>query len=214
MKRMAAVLIAVLVLVLSGLLHGLASERWATKPALSQAAARVPKVPTEIGPWRAEPVESDAAAFAQAGAVSYWTRSYVNGKTKDRILVILMCGRSGRMAAHTPEVCYRGAGYEMERDPETLALSTSQGAALGTFWTARFAKAGDTASAQRLWWSWRAQDTWQASAQPRWDFGGASCLYKLYLSHDETGPENASTAAITDFMRQFLPELNKTLFGA
>lgn len=211
MKRLVAVVIALLVLIVSGLLHGLASERWQTKPALTEAAARVAKVPMDIGPWRADSVEADEAAFYQAGALAHWTRSYVNVKTKERYLVILMCGRSGRMAAHTPEVCYRGAGYEMERDAQILAVSTSQGVLLGTFWSARFSKDAGAGSGLRLLWSWRAKDTWQAPAQPRWDFGGEPFLYKLYLSHDEAGPGSASTAAITDFLRHFLPELNKTL---
>jgi hypothetical protein len=212
MKRLVTLAVALLVLVVSGLLHGFSSERWASAPALNDAAARVAQVPLEIGDWKAEPIESDSAAFFQAGAQAYWTRTYMNARNKDRILAILMCGRSGRMAAHTPEVCYRGAGYEMDRLPETLTVSTLAGANLGTFWSARFTKDAGSAADLRLFWSWSAKDTWQASTQPRWDFGGEAFLYKLYLSHEEAGPASASTTAVTAFMRLFLPELNKTLF--
>jgi hypothetical protein len=212
MKRLVTVSVALLVLVVSGLLHGFSSERWAPAPALNDAAARVAKVPLAIGDWEAEPVESDAAAFFQAGAQAYWTRSYVNTHTKDRILAILMCGRSGRMAAHTPEVCYRGAGYEMDRTPETVAVTALAGANLGTFWSARFTKDGGNAADLGLLWSWSAQGNWQASTQPRWDFGGEPFLYKLYLSHEDSGPANASTTAVTAFLRQLLPSVNQTLF--
>ena len=52
---------------------------------------------------------------------------------------------------------------------------------------------------------------WQASANPRWEFGGAPFLYKLYVSHDAPGSATAAADAVQDFFRQFLPELQQTL---
>ena len=212
MKRLATIVVALVILVVSGLVHGYWSERWAPSSALRAAAARVDKVPMEIGDWKAQTIDGDAGAFYQAGAQAYWTGSYVNTRNKTTMLVILMCGRAGRMAVHTPEVCYRGAGYEMQRVPDTLAATSATGEKLGTFWTARFSKAAGVASDLRLYWSWNVQGAWQASAQPRWDFGGEPFLYKLYLSHDAPGPASAATTTALGFMRQFLPELDKTLF--
>ena len=112
MKRMAAVTVSLLVLVVSGLLHGYSSERWTSAPALTGATARVGNVPMQVGDWKAEALESDAAAFFQAGAQAYWTRSYVNSRNKDAMLVILMCGRSGAWPCIPPKFATGAPGLK------------------------------------------------------------------------------------------------------
>ena len=117
-----------------------------------------------------------------------------------------MCGRSGKMAVHTPEVCYRGAGFEMVDRPEPWTVAATTGDKLGTFWTSSFSKG--TGPELRLAWGWNAGAGWQAPRNPRWDFGGKSFLYKLYVSHDAAP---GSERAAEDFLRQFLPRLNEIL---
>ena len=100
----------------------------------------------------------------------------------------------------------------MDRAPETFAVSTSSNVNLGSFWSAGFSKEAGAESNLRLLWAWGAKDGWQASTRPRWDFGGEPFLYKLYVSHEDAGTGSSTTKAITAFMRQFLPAVNKTLF--
>ena len=133
MSRNAAILIALGILTASGLVHGFWSERWNPSTALEEAAARVEEVPLTAGDWKAETVDSEPSVFFQAGARRYWTRCYVNPKKKGTFFVILMCGRSGRMAVHTPEVCYRGAGYEMGGDTQTFVAKSADGDKFGEF---------------------------------------------------------------------------------
>jgi hypothetical protein len=212
MKRQATFLCALIILVAAGLVHGFWAERWNPSTVLQDAAARVDRVPLQIGAWKAQIMDANSAAFFQAGAQSYWTRSYVHSGDKTALLVILMCGRGGRMAVHTPEVCYRGAGYEMENTPQTLVVHAARGADLGTFWTARFSKETTASAGLRLYWGWTASGSWQASSNPRWDYGAEPFLYKLYLSQDAPGTANVASEAALDFMSQFLPELHQTLF--
>src|SRR5258706_14743011 len=113
MNKVLAFSIAFVVIIASGVLHGLSAERWGKNERLVDAIARVPLVPHTIGEWHAEDVSGDADAFAMAGAQGWWVRTYAHPRHQERLLVILMCGRSGQMAVHTPEVCYRGAGYDM-----------------------------------------------------------------------------------------------------
>jgi hypothetical protein len=211
MKHKLTIAVAVIVLVASGLVHGFWSERWHPSVALVEAEARVERVPMVVGDWKAETIDTDQGAFRQAGAQRFWTRSYVNTRKNTSILVILMCGRAGRMAVHTPEVCYRGAGYELGRKEEAVRILSSQGTGLGSFWTARFFKPTGLASDLRLFWGWNDGTGWQASANPRWDFGGKPFLYKLYVSHEAPAAGRLATDGAQDFLRQFLPELNKTL---
>src|SRR4051794_39829223 len=117
MPRPAAILTAFALLLATGVAHGLRTERWSPSPALQEAVARVPHVPRAFGDWQGEDVEGDAESFGQTGARGWGVRNYVNRRDGSRVQAILMCGRPGRMSVHTPEVCYRGAGYEMLADP-------------------------------------------------------------------------------------------------
>jgi hypothetical protein len=222
MYRIATMVIALLILTGGGLAHGIWAERWQSSSALQDAAARVRNVPLEIGDWQGRTLGDDAEVFAQAGALAYWTRSYVHPHRPTSLLVILMCGRPGRMAVHTPEVCYHGAGFSMAAEPKVVTLKSAQGSVLGNFWTARFFKETGLADDLRLIWAWNDGQGWRAPTNPRWEFGGQPFLYKLYLSQDSSGAtapaggltarRSMTTEAVQDFTRQFLPKLQLTLF--
>jgi hypothetical protein len=173
---------------------------------LEAAAARVALVGNVVGAWQGQDQAADDRAFSQTGAVAHWTRQYVHRETKEAVLVILMCGRSGKMAVHTPEVCYGGAGYKLVDQPTVSPIRDD-----ANFWTATFTK---KASRLRLHWAWNATGAWEASTSPRWQFRGQSFLYKLYVSRDlraqgSVAPEADATAA---FLREFVPVLDQTLF--
>ena len=206
MSRGVALLTAVTILMGSGIVHGIWAERWSPSQQLRAAVERVERVPLQVGEWIGKAVDEDAASFVQAGAQAYWTRAYTHPRKKGTLYAILMCGRSGKMAVHTPEVCYRGAGFELANRPETWTVRTSAGESLGTLWTASFSK--ESGTDLRLAWGWNDGTSWKASANPRWEFGGEPFLYKLYLSY-EAAP--ASERAAQDFARQFLPQLDQTL---
>jgi Protein of unknown function (DUF3485) len=202
--RYYAFLAAIAMLLASGVLyHSLASD----SEQLDIAAAKVARVPKIVGAWHGQDETTDDRAFAQTGAKGYWTRHYVNQQTKDSVLVILMCGRPGKMAVHTPEVCYSGAGYELQDRSAACAINTN-----AQFWTAKFTK---KTSHLRLYWAWNARGTWEASQGPRWQFRGEPFLYKLYVSRDIS--EHASVApeadATAEFLHEFVPALKQTLFG-
>jgi hypothetical protein len=206
--RYCAFLAAVAILLTSGVLyHSLAKD----SAQLDAAAACVALAPKVIGAWHAHDEATDERAFAQTGAKGYWMRQYVNQETKASVLVILMCGRPGKMAVHTPEVCYGGAGYELRDQPAACAVQNEHRTEASQFWTAQFTK---KAGRLRLYWAWNARGTWEAAAAPRWQFRGEPFLYKLYVSRDVSqqsavAPEADVTA---EFLRRFVPELNRTLF--
>ena len=208
MKRTLLITGAVVLLLTSGLVHGLWTERWGTSQALADASARVAHVPLEIGAWTGTAIPVDADAFAQAGAQTYWSRTYRH-ETGKSVTVILMCGRAGRMAVHTPEVCYRGIGYEMNG-----AISTYTGgdAAKSEFRAARFFRQQGTVSQLRILWSWNDGRAWQAPANPRWQFRGAPYLYKLYIVREAAGDlPNLDTDPAVEFIRELIPALERSL---
>jgi hypothetical protein len=209
--RNLAFLAAVAMLLASGTLYHLLAK---DSDQLDPAAERVALVPLVIRAWQGHDEEVDRASFEQAGAKGYWMRSYVNPRTNESILVILMCGRAGKMSVHTPEVCYRGAGYELHDQPAACALKSAGGQDIGSFWTAQFTKKAAVPTHLRLYWAWSAHGAWEASAAPRWQYRGAPFLYKLYVSRDiSRQPGVAAGVDVTaQFMRELLPVLDETLF--
>jgi hypothetical protein len=206
--RSYALIAACATLLASGVIcHLLAKD----SAALDDAAARVARVPTTIGDWQGHEEPTDEPSFVQAGAKGYWMRCYVHRKTKASVLVILMCGRPGKMSVHTPDVCYRGAGYELYDQP-TECLKNDAGEA--PFWTAKFTKKAPVPMHLRLYWGWNARGKWEAAPAPRWQFRGEAFLYKLYVSRDiSQQPNLAPQVDVTaEFLRRFVPEMNKTLF--
>jgi len=181
---------------------------------LVAATARVTDVPRDFGDWHAQDETVDETLFENAGAKSHWTRLYVNQRTRESVLVILMCGRAGRMAVHTPEVCYRGAGFELPGEATTYELKGAPGDEASRFFTAQFTKKGSTPTSLRLYWAWNARGPWEASPSPRWQFRGAPFLYKLYVSRTLSEPTNGKSAAdpTTDFLQEFVPVLGQKLF--
>lgn len=205
-KRNLAFLAAIAMLLVSGVLYHLLAKDAAQ---LEPAAERVASVPKTFGDWQGHDEETDRESFEQAGAKGYWMRQYVNRRTNEAVLVILMCGRAGKMSVHTPEVCYRGAGYELNGQPATSSLG-----AVGSFWTAQFTKKPTSSANLRLYWAWNAKGKWEASASPRWEFRGEPFLYKLYVSRDISRQANVAAGAdvAVNFMREFLPVVDASLF--
>ena len=209
MTRLLPALTALTLLVVTGVVHGVCTERWRPSDALEQAATRVASVPLEIGDWQGKNLDVDAEAFAQAGARSYWARTYTR-PGGDSVLVVLMCGRPGKMAVHTPEVCYGGAGYELFEAPAATVMRDPGGVERGVFWSARFSKQAG-GSDLRLYWAWGDGAEWQAPANPRWTFRGRPFLYKLYASHEISPGQTVD--ATGELLSELLPVI-RNAFGA
>jgi hypothetical protein len=214
MTRPIAVALAAGLLLLCGIAHGLRADRWQQSPALGEALSRVESVPPNVGDWQGTPMQSDPSSFEQAGAQAWWVRQYRHPRHQLPLTVVLMCGRAGRMAVHTPEVCYQGAGYDLYETPLAKPFRGPAGEDLGNLFTARFTKAAGRGSDLRLYWAWNSSGLWQAAANPRWEFRGQPFLYKLYVSHEMTARSaSAEEDPVVEFMGVFGPELRKTLFA-
>jgi hypothetical protein len=213
MRRFLPILTGGVLLVLTGVVHGLWTGRWHTSEALVAAAARVEAVPRTIGTWQGKELPTDPALYAQAGARGYWLRAYATDRG-GAVSVVLMCGPWSKMSVHTPDFCYSGAGYEMV-GAAVREKVTAPGAAPAEFWTARFRKQSPTgATFLRILWSWSTDGTWRAPDRPRWTFAGSPYLYKLYLVRDVTGEvEPAELVRSLAFLPELLPELQKSLFA-
>jgi hypothetical protein len=205
--RPVPLMVAFVALLVSGLVHGFWTQRWQSDAALDAAVARLSTVPMQAGSWKGATIEVDPEPFRQARAVGYWMRRYTKPGAGDSITVILMCGRAGHMSVHTPDICFRGAGYEMAG--QAVHVRTDQ----AEFWTARFRPPGPTGAGDlAIYWTWGGDGGWQAPNSPRLTFGGQAYLYKLYVVR-ETADHDASDNVTPEFLRHLMPVLNAMLFS-
>jgi hypothetical protein len=198
----------------AGLVHGHWSGRWGTPPALAALARQVDAIPLVIGDWKGEAVELPAFDRAMAGAVACLDRRYVNPKNGVALTVLLVGGLPGRISTHTPDACYPGAGYSLE-SPTRFVYPYGLGGRRAEFRTALAKRGGTSPSILRIFWGWNASAGWSAPDEPRWTFGPASALCKLYVVRETPGtvvePERDPC---TDFLGVFLPELDRLVFSA
>jgi len=215
MSRFLATSTALAVIMTSGFLHGKLSGRWGESRVVEEAVQRLARVPSQIGDWHSQDLELDPKHIRQAGLAGAWMRLYVHRRTGVSVTVLLMCGQSGPVAAHPPDVCYGGAGFEMIGRPARISLQSQAFPPVDQFWTARFKKqSADLPESLRIYWAWNADGTWCAADYPRLSFAQFPLLYKLYVVRSlPPGPDSAESDPSLDFLRVFLPVVKSVLFS-
>jgi hypothetical protein len=220
MKRYLPAVLALAMLVLSGALHGMWTNRWVVSTDLQTAVERLADVPTAIDDWDGKDVEVDSRQLARAEIVGYRAIQYVQRHTGKRVMVLLLCGRPGPIAVHTPDICYQGIGYRMAGALDKQPVKYGPDKQEVEFWTARFLKPESTVAPKlRIHWAWNAAGEWRAADNPRLSFGGFGALYKMYVVHSspasgvaptpDAPPEDDTSLA---FMNVLIPELQKALY--
>ncbi len=218
MTRIAAVLSAAAVVLLVGFVYGTWTQRWHESVEVDAAVARLDAIPTRVGDWTAGDAETiEPGVLKAAGAQGCWMRSFTSAATGQKVSVVVLCGHTGKMCVHRPENCYPGQGYDLVAAPLHQAIKMPDGSANAEFWTARFAKPEvTTGGAQlRIFWAWNAAGQWRAPEYPRWTFASQPYLYKVYVIRAlPIHGERVAEEPAAEFLRQFLPELTKTLAPA
>jgi hypothetical protein len=212
MTRALPILSAQIVVLATGLVHGLWTARWRQAPELRAMVERLERFPEKIGPWTSQAAAEDTESLRGAGAAGWRVRQFSHPR-HGSFLVILMCGRAGPMSVHRPEHCYQGAGYEMTSPPAKGELPARPGAAAAEYWASRFVRQEETRTVRlRIFWTWFDGRTWQAPASPRFRFAGLPALSKLYVIREVTlANELLEEEEVKDFLGQLLPELSKAL---
>jgi hypothetical protein len=204
---------AVGLIVGAGVVHGQWTGRWGTPPALAALAARYQMVPLVLGEWRGEAFELPADQRAAAGAVACLARRYTHPGRGVTVTALLLGGLPGKIATHTPDICYAGAGFSLEA-PVLWARAYGPDGRRAEFRTALARRSGTSPSTLRLVWGWNAAAGWSAPDEPRWSFGPAPALSKLYVVRETAGAVvEPQDDPCNDFLSVFLPELDRQVFS-
>jgi Protein of unknown function (DUF3485) len=215
MWRVGIGLAAAIILLTNGFLEGLCTNRWHRPVELETAISRLKRVPMTIGEWRAQSEELDEATLILAGVEGYFCRHYENQPNGKKVTVLLMCGRSGPLSVHTPDACYRGAGYHQDGPIDRWPQKYGNGLASAQFSRAKFSKDDATdGTSVRIEWSWGADGKWLAPTAPRATFARLPALYKLYIVQRETpSSERSNEEVCKSFLEQLLPALDNALYA-
>ncbi|MBL8798794.1 MAG: exosortase-associated EpsI family protein [Planctomycetia bacterium] len=211
MFRQAPYLVAFAIVTGAGLLHGLWSDRWQASDAPEVAAERLRSLPLTIGDWEGTEMELDGMQAQRAEIRGSVQRRYAHRASKQEILVVLLCGRPGPIAAHSPEVCYPGSGFQQEAARKKHQVTPAPDAVPMPFWQATFVKEAFPVKEQlRVYWGWNPGDGWKIADEPRMAFARYPMLCKLYLIHRSLAGDGA-TDPCPEFMNQLLPAVNAAL---
>lgn len=214
-KQYLPIAVAGVLLVVATVAEGIWSERWVSLPEDEMVGAfanRLKGVPTQIGEWTSTELEMDPLQQEIAGIRGYVSRTYTN-RRGDQVTVQLVCGARRHISVHTPDQCYRAAGYEQER--ETDPYTVKAGSTSADFnWTV-FKKEDEEKGLERLriFWSWNYDGRWVAPKNARMSLVGQRALYKLYLiSPESNARQSFSEAALIQFAQELIPAIDPVLF--
>jgi EpsI family protein len=203
---------SVAVLVAAGVFEGLRTNRWGQTEDMKAAVTRLAAVPATFGDWTSQEQPIDEKVLKVAEATGSVSRTYANRKTGNVVSVLILCGPPGPIGAHTPDICYKGIGFEMDGREEhrTVAFDDKQ----ATYWAARFQRQTTGDNQMRVAWMWGVDGDWSASSAPRREFALRKALYKLYVSRAVTPADREANPPVDrtqEFLADFLPVVKKAL---
>jgi hypothetical protein len=213
MSRTIYITVAVLLLVSSGLLHGKWTHRWSTDAEFNDKRfSTLNTLPMAIGEWTGEELTLNPEELRLTEARSSVIRRYVHRTRGTAVTVVLLGGRPGPISVHTPDICYRGSGYEEMTEAVRMTLSD---AAHDEFWVRNFRKPSATPVQLRIFHSWSSDGRWEAPEHPRFAFAGQPALFKLYLIREMARPSEPTDDDLAlDLFRTLRPKLVSILSNA
>jgi hypothetical protein len=193
-----------------------------TNVSADERAKLISSVPKDFGDWHGEDKPVDPTVQKVAGAIGAVSRTYRNSRTGERVDLWLIVGHSRDVAFHTPDVCYRGSGFEARGKENSTYNLVLTGLPDTPMWTNTFFKedALSGRSLIRVFWTWYNPESpenenkveWEAPSNARFHFGNTRALYKMYFTSEMRDPmETAEQSSALRFAKDFLPEVDKAL---
>ena len=218
MSRIQLVILGVAAAIIIGSagVHGVMTDRWVAQHSekLTGYSARIADVPTEFGDWTSQAEEIPPDEFKASGCDAYFSRGFVNSVTGDVISVFLVSGRGYHVTIHTPQFCYKAAGFNQAKDQVAYEFEAPGMPEKHEVVHALFKK--DTPQETqhlRILWTYTVDGTWRSPKLAKYTYGREPAMYKMYLVRSvlKGVPEIGDDPAV-DFAKEFLPLLNQALF--
>lgn len=192
--------LALVLLAVGAAVHGATTRRWAAVTPDAGRFEALHRHAVELGDFQATPVPNDMPLKEKSVATNH---RYFSPTRNCSVVVSVITGAPGSVAAHTPEACYPASGYKTvkARVRETIDVP---GVGAVSYFVAEFEKKTATQTdRQRVRWAWTDAGRWDAPDAPRFAYLRVADLAKLYIVTAVPAGEPARTgesADVTAFM--------------
>lgn len=135
------------------------------------------------------------------GAAGYWRRQYRGRATQQTVLATLVFGPAGRIAAHSPEICYARRAYQPVGPARTVRLAGTDSRFKMTSFRPRVAGQ----PALTVAYAWHDGQQWIAPTSPRLALAGVQqvCRLQVTCQHPDWATGEAE-AALARFLQEAL----------
>lgn len=240
-QQLLVVGIVVVLIVIGTYFEGMRTSRWGDPKSevLDSYKAAIQDFPVAFGDWNGdlstESRDLTDLVAKEAGAEASLSRNYHSDSVSRDIMINIICGFSRKVAIHTPDACYRGAGFHIEGEITTVKVPyidralQAKYAAEGEmqaaykaqkeaeFRTALFVREEQNGliTRQRVFWTWKGADSdWIAPEIPRNRWRPVDPLCKMYISTIEGPTETPlSESPIFEFGKVLFPDLEPFFNG-
>jgi hypothetical protein len=216
MSRIIPFVVGLGILMGSELLHGRWTDRWSFSGEPEASCSRLPKQDEAmiLGDWKGRPAEPLAHEDIVIGEIAGYFSQVFTHPNGAVIQVLVLCGRPGPIAVHSPEVCLGGEGCVQDGPKERLGIDLAPPNKRVEFWVGQFYWFdGGLRKDRRQFWTYSPNGTWTAELNPRFNFARFGSLYKIYIVRQTRRDEKLDEDPTVDFIKVFMPEIQKRLFG-
>lgn len=210
MLRIIAMAIVIGLVVFSGVVAGLWTNRWGLSLSVEEAAARLQEVPTTLEGWESTPVAVPERALQIGEIGGHYARRFINRRTGAAVSVLMVVGRAGPITVHTADICYPGGGWQ-----QIGRTKYQHGDRLAQFDVLDLTKSTGTLPTQlRIYMAMGSKGAWSYPDNPRLAFAGQSALYKIYVTYEAPKLDDpVEKGPAVELIQALLPQLQEKLFG-
>ncbi|GHT21888.1 hypothetical protein FACS189419_03520 [Planctomycetales bacterium] len=148
---------------------------------------------------------------------SYISRTYKNSITQEVVYVSIILGPSGRVTVHTPQICFGGKDYTLEKDkiaaiPITVQIDNGAKTVEDSFWRVNFVgNSLETNNRITFYYAHSLGDVWSAMDNARWILSKSRYAYKIQVQAYAPNTEDSLTDPVKDFLKGTLPVIHEHL---
>jgi len=205
-------LVAVAVLLVgSAVCHGYWTNRWTGLATSHLDGDIVATIDPKIGDWEG----GESTSQSEEGQRPYsMARRFTNHHLNKSVTISLISGIPGKVATHTPDVCYPGSGYRMKTEIKLIQIPIGEGKVIDCYMSEFQKTTASGTETLRVRWTWTDGDgEWNAPSYPRWFYARSPILHKLYVvypvSEDDTTDDRIYQAFVGDLIERLTVRIRK-----
>ncbi len=175
------------------------------------------EIPRVMGTWSVvENSETtlDPEIARLAGTSDHVIRSYVDSTSGEEVSVLVLYGLADSVFGHTPELCYKAAGYRLVPPIEDRELSMTGSTTPVRYRSAFFSRTavGLTRYTEVIWSFWHG-GSWWPDVGSRWkQFRYSPGMFKIQLQRPTTalsGDDSPSESLLREIVREINARIDR-----